>query len=157
MLNVFRMLGLMRGDRVQSESTGALTLDEVRDRSVRNAPDISALATADSRSTSILIWNYHDDDLPAAPAQISLTIDGPPNGRATVTHYRVDMDHSNAYTAWKAMGSPQSPTTTQREALMKASELQTLGPAERVVVADRRAVLTFALPRQGVSLVRLTW
>ena len=156
-LNVFRMLGLMRGDRVQSTSTGALTLDEVRDRSVRNAPDISALATADSRSASVLIWNYHDDDLPAPAAQISLTIEGPPNGRATLTHYRVDSDHSNAYTAWKTMGSPQSPTPTQRNALVKAAELQTLGPQERVMIADRRAVVTFTLPRQGVSLVRLTW
>ena len=171
-LNVFRMLGLMRGDRVQADSTGALTLDEVRDRSVRNAPDISAMAAADSRSASILIWNYHDDDLPAPPfdeaqgapsnsrgaaAQISLTVEGPPNGRATLTHYRVDTDHSNAYTAWKAMGSPQSPTASQRDALLKAAQLQTLGPPERLTIADRRAVVTFALPRQGVSLVRITW
>jgi xylan 1,4-beta-xylosidase len=33
-LNVFRMLGLMRGDRVNVNSSGALPLDEVRDRSV---------------------------------------------------------------------------------------------------------------------------
>jgi len=55
------------------------------------------------------------------------------------------------------MGSPQSPTAAQRDTLMKAAELQTLGPPERVTIADRRAVVTFALPRQGVSLVRLTW
>jgi xylan 1,4-beta-xylosidase len=156
-LNVFRMLGLMRGDRVQADSTGALTLDEVRDRGVRNAPDISAMATADSGSASILVWNYHDDDLPAPAAQISLTIEGPPNGRATLTHYRVDTDHSNAYTAWKSMGSPQPPTASQRDALLKAAQLQTLGPPERVTIADRRAVVTFTLPRQGVSLLRITW
>ena len=33
-LNVFRMLGLMSGDRVAVESTGSLPLDEVRDKSV---------------------------------------------------------------------------------------------------------------------------
>jgi xylan 1,4-beta-xylosidase len=147
----------MRGDRVQADSTGALTLDEVRDRGVRNAPDISAMATADSGSASILVWNYHDDDLPAPAAQISLTIEGPPNGRATLTHYRVDTDHSNAYTAWKSMGSPQPPTASQRDALLKAAQLQTLGPPERVTIADRRAVVTFTLPRQGVSLLRITW
>jgi xylan 1,4-beta-xylosidase len=157
-LNVFRMLGMMRGDRVLSESSGALTLDEVRDRSVRNAPDISALATSDARSVSVLVWNYHDDDLPAASAGITMTIEGPPDGRATLTHHRVDQNYSNAYTAWKAMGSPQPPTAAQRATLLRASELQRLtGVAERVAVEQRRVVLTFTLPRQGVSLLRLVW
>jgi xylan 1,4-beta-xylosidase len=156
-LNVFRMLGLMRGNRVAAESSGALTLDEVRDRSVRNAPDIGALATSDARSASVLVWNYHDDDLPAPAATIALAIDGLPNGRPTLTHYRVDTDHSNAYTVWKAMGSPQSPTPAQRDTLLKAGELQTLAAPERVTVTNQRVIVTFTLPRQGVSLVRLTW
>ena len=156
-LNVFRMLGLMTGDRVAVESSGALPLDDVRDRSVRGAPDISALATSDARSVSILVWNYHDDDLPAPDARIAMTIDGPPDGRATLTHYRVDTNHSNAYTVWKAMGSPQSPTAAQRDALLKAGQLQMLGAPERVVIANRRVVVPFSLPRQGVSLLRLTW
>jgi len=129
----------------------------VRDRSVRGAPDISALATSDARSVSILVWNYHDDDLPAPDARIAMTIDGPPDGRATLTHYRVDTNHSNAYTVWKAMGSPQSPTAAQRDALLKAGQLQMLGAPERVVIANRRIIVSFSLPRQGVSLLRLTW
>jgi len=156
-LNVFRMLGLMTGDRVAVESSGALPLDDVRDRSVRGAPDISALATSDARSVSILIWNYHDDDLPAPDARITLTIDGPADGGATLTHYRVDTNHSNAYTVWKAMGSPQSPTSAERDALLKAGQLQMLGAPERVLIANRRVVVSFSLPRQGVSLLRLVW
>ena len=35
-------------------------------------------------------WNYHDDDLPAEAAQVSLTIDGARIGRPEVTEYRVD-------------------------------------------------------------------
>src|SRR5262249_44361054 len=100
-LNVFRMLGKMSGGRIAIESTGALWLDDVRDRSVRDAADISALATADSHSVSVLVWNYHDDDLPGPPADITVTVDGMPDGRPTLTHYRIDTDHSNAYTAWK--------------------------------------------------------
>ena len=55
------------------------------------------------------------------------------------------------------MGSPQSPSASEREALIKAGQLQTLGPPARVVVASHRAVVTFTLPRQGVSLLRLAW
>src|SRR5262245_25684289 len=43
-LNVFRMLGRMVGDRVSVASTGALPLDVVRDTGVRDRPDIDALA-----------------------------------------------------------------------------------------------------------------
>jgi xylan 1,4-beta-xylosidase len=50
------------------------------------------------------VWNYHDDDLPAPPAEVELMIDGLPDGRATLTHRRVDADHGNAYARWQAMG-----------------------------------------------------
>lgn len=156
-LNVFRMLGRMTGHRVAVDSSGALALDDVRDRGVRDSADISALATSDAHSASVLVWNYHDDDLPAAGANITLTIEGLPDGRATLTHYRIDADHSNAYTLWKAQGSPQSPTAAERDALVKAGQLQTLGAPERVAVAHGRGVVTFTLPRQGVSLLRLDW
>jgi xylan 1,4-beta-xylosidase len=151
------MLGKMTGERVAVESSAALTLDDVRDRSVRNAADISALATRDARSASVLIWNYHDDDLPAAAAEISLAIEGLPDGRVTLTHYRVDTDHSNAYTVWKRMGSPQAPTAGQRDELLKAGQLNALEPPIRLGVASGRATIAFELPRQGVSLLRVIW
>ena len=156
-LNVFRMLGQMSGSRVAAESTSGLTLDDVRDRSVRDRPDISALATRDPRAAAVLVWNYHDDDVPAAPAEVTLTIEGLPPGRPTVSHYRVDQDHSNAYTSWKAMGSPPSPSPSQRATLQKAGQLQPIGTPTRETVVNGRLVVTFTLPRQGVSLVKLVW
>ena len=85
-LNTFRMLGQMTGDRVEAVSSAGLTVEEIRDKGVRGAPDISALAARSARSATVLIWNYHDDDLPAPAAAITLTIDGLPAGRATLTH-----------------------------------------------------------------------
>jgi len=156
-LNVFRMLGKMSGNRVASESTAAQSLDNVRDASVRESNDVSALASADARSCSVLVWNYHDDDLPGPAAEITLTIDGVADGKPTLTHYRVDGDHGNAYTAWKSMGSPQLPTEAQREALILAGQLQTLGAPQHVTATKHRLTTTFTLPRQGVSLLRFTW
>jgi xylan 1,4-beta-xylosidase len=156
-LNVFRMLGKMSGRRVAVESTASLPLDDVRDRSVREAADVSALASADARSASVLVWSYHDDDLPGPSADVTVTVEGMPEGRPTLTLYRVDTDHSNAYTAWKAMGSPQAPTGAQHDALVEAGLLRTIGAPERVTVANHRVTVTFTLPRQGVSLLRLGW
>jgi xylan 1,4-beta-xylosidase len=156
-LNVFRMLGQMRGDRVAVTSSAGLPLDSVRGTSVRGAADISALAARDAHSVSVLVWNYHDDDLPAAAAEVQLTITGLPTARATLAHYRVDGDRGNSYEAWKKMGAPQKPTAAQYSALERAGQLPLLSPVRTVALPDGRAVLSFTLPRQGVSLVRLVW
>ncbi len=156
-LNVFRMLGRMGGDRVRVESSGALPLDAVRDRGVRDAADVGALASRSDRSIAVLIWNYHDDDLPGPLAAIDVTIDGLPRASMSLTHERIDGDHSNAYEAWKRMGAPQPPSPAQHAALEAAGHLQPFEPARKLDVRDGRAHVSLTLPRQGVSLVRLTW
>ena len=157
-LNTFRMLGQMSGDRVQAVSSAGLTVEEIRDKGVRGSPDISALAARSARSATVLVWNYHDDDLPAPAAQVTLAIEGLPSGRAMVSHTRIDDTHSNAYAAWLKMGSPQKPTAAQYSALERASALQALRPSRRVAIgADGRVTETFDLPRKSVSFVKVTW
>ena len=156
-LNVFRMLGQMGGDRVASESTGRLALDGVRETGVREGPDINALASRQPRSIAVLVWNYHDDDRPAPDATIELTMAGVPNRRVRLTHHRIDRDHSNSYDAWKRMGSPQPPTPQQYVALERVSQLQELEPSRLVTPKDGTVAVSFTLPRQGVSLVKLAW
>jgi xylan 1,4-beta-xylosidase len=151
------MLGQMRGDRLRVDSSGAQPLDAIRDRGVREAADVSALASGDGRSVAILVWNYHDDDLPGPEAAIELTIDGLPAGPLSLSHDRVDANHSNAYEAWKRAGSPQPPTPQQYRALEAAGHLQRLEPPRRMRAVDGRARVSFTLPRQGVSLVRVSW
>jgi xylan 1,4-beta-xylosidase len=156
-LNVFRMLGRMRGDRVAVESSAGVPLETVWKNGVREAPDVSALASRDDRAIAVLVWNYHDDDLPAPATEVALTIEGVPAARPTLHHYRVDRDHSNAYEAWKKMGSPQPPTAAQHEQLAKAGELQLLAAPSRIEGRGGRVTVGFQLPRQGVSLVVLSW
>jgi xylan 1,4-beta-xylosidase len=157
-LNTFRMLGQMRGDRVKTVSSAGLRVEDIRDAGVRGAPDISALAARSERSATVLVWNYHDDDLPAPPARLTLTIDGLPAGDATVEHFRIDEHHSNSYSAWVRMGSPQQPTDVQYAELERASDLQAQSP-RRVTRVDRDGVVTetFDLPRRSVSFVKVTW
>jgi xylan 1,4-beta-xylosidase len=157
-LNTFRMLGQMSGDRVSAVSSAGLPVEEIRDKGVRGAPDISALAARAPRSATVLVWNYHDDDVPAPDAQIQLSVAGLPAGPATVTHYRIDETHSNSYSAWQKMGSPQKPTPQQYAELERASELQPLNPPRRVTIgSDGRMEETFSLPRKSVSFVKVEW
>ena len=46
--------------------------------------------------------------------------------RVLLQHYRIDDHYSNAYTAWKEMGSPQEPTPEQYARLQAAGQLQLL-------------------------------
>lgn len=158
-LNVFRMFGLLGSERVAAESSGAQSAEEVLRAGVRGQPDIHVIAARKANELEILIWNYHDDDLPVAPAPIDVSISGLPANlsRALLDHFRVDTDHSNAFTAWKEMGSPQSPSAHQYEQLESAGHLQLLTSPSFLHIVKGSAHLEFALPRQGLSLLRIAW
>jgi xylan 1,4-beta-xylosidase len=158
-LNLFRMLGLMKGERVKAASSGAISLDGLVNVGVRDSADIDAMATRTDRQASILVWNYHDVNQPAQPTPANLTITGVPTGitRVMVEHFRIDETHSNAYTVWQTMGSPQQPTTQQYNDLKSAGQLQLLGSPAWIDVADGKVSISIEMPRQSVSLLRLSW
>lgn len=156
-LNVFRMAGLMRGDRVKVESSGALELATLLKESVRGKASIDALAAGGEHEITALIWHYHDDLVPAPDAPVQLTVNGVPNKRLLVRHYRIDQQHSNAYTLWQQLGSPQQPTPAQYAQLEAAGQLQLLTSPEYVNAKNGQVELKFALPRQAVSLVQVSW
>ncbi|MBC3787099.1 xylan 1,4-beta-xylosidase [Spirosoma sp. LMG 31448] len=156
-LNVFRMFGLMTGNRVAVTPGTAYDYATIRDKSVRAEPDINALASTDARSAAIMVWNYHDDTVPAPDSPVTVTINGIPGRRAQLVHYRIDNQFSNAYEVWKKMGSPQKPTPAQVTELEKAGQLQPMGNPTSIAVENGRTTVSFRLPRQGVSLLKVTW
>ena len=157
--NVFRMFSRMGSQRIAAVSDHAVDLDTIVKQGVRERPDVAALASRDANRATILAWHYHDDDVAGPAAAVSLTIEGLGSTRRNVKlqHFRIDADHSNAYTAWQRMGSPQNPSTAQYQRLERASELAPLDGPSRIDVMDGRAALAFTLPRQAVSLVILEW
>jgi xylan 1,4-beta-xylosidase len=87
---------------------------------------------------------------------VELTITGLAPGRVRVTQSRVDREHGNSYEKWKAMGSPQPPSPAQYRELEAASKLEVLGAPATHEVRDGKVILRTTLPRQGVSLLRLS-
>ncbi len=77
-LNAFRMFGLLGTERLKAESSAAISTDEVLRDGVRGQPDINTIATRKDHEIEILIWNYHDADLPVDPAKIDLSVSGLP-------------------------------------------------------------------------------
>lgn len=158
-LNAFRMLGLMGTERLRATSSAALSSADIVQSGVRHQPDINAIATQKNHEIDVLIWNYHDDDVPSSAASIDLSITALPGSarRALVEHFRVDADHSNAFTAWKEIGSPQSLSAAEVEKLQRSGQLQLLHSPSWTNVEKGSLELRFTLPRQALSLLRLTW
>ena len=158
-LNLFRMLGLMSGERVPVTSSAALGVEQILKSGVREAADIDALAARGDHNVTALVWNYQDDEAAGATAPVQLNVSGLPAERTKilVRHYRIDQSHSNSYTVWKAMGSPQNPTSEQYAALKAAGELQLLESPRWIEAKDGVVNLAFAMPGQSVSLVELSW
>jgi xylan 1,4-beta-xylosidase len=156
-LNVFRMFGMMSGQRVAVTGNQMYPLKTILDASIRNQPDIGGLASVDKNSAGVMVWNYHDEDKqgPAVPIQINLN--GLPTKTARLTRYQIDNEHSNSYELWKKLGSPQSPTPAQIAELEKAGQLQTIGKPQQLRVANGASVVTIDLPRQGVAFLKIDW
>ncbi|HUT47147.1 MAG TPA: hypothetical protein VMX36_12755 [Sedimentisphaerales bacterium] len=156
-LNAFKMLGRLKGNELPLTSDGAVGLDEILKDSVRARPDINGMAVADGQNVKILLWNYHDFLVPAESASIQLKVKLPPDfgSKAQVTHYRIDDTHSNAYTKWLEVGSPQNLDAKMLTELKAAMELEMLEPAKLIDITNNEATFEFDLPRFGLSLIIL--
>ena len=158
-LNAFRMLGLLGGQKLKVHSSGALASEDVVQNGVRRSPDINAIAARGDHDIEVLVWNYHDIDVPFPAAAVELAINDLPTSvkRARLEHFRVDSDHSNAYTAWRSMGAPGSLSARQARELESAGQLQLLTSPIWIDIDRGQLKETFTLPRQGLSLIRLSW
>ncbi len=153
-LNVFRMFAKLGPDRISASSSAQIPLEQIVADGVRAETDVGVLATRGPQGeVAVLMWNYHDDDVPGPDAAVHLTIAGLKlKAAGSATLWRVDGANANAFAAWQKMGAPQSPNATQYQELEKASELvpQPL-QAQRVRLGARS--FEVAVPRQGVVLI----
>jgi xylan 1,4-beta-xylosidase len=158
-LNFFRMAALMKGARIAAVSNAAVSLEAKLEGGVGGQPDIDAMATAGGREAAVLLWNYQDEEKSAPSSPASVTVRGLPKtaARVLVTHYRIDDTHSNAYTVWKAMGSPQKPSSEQLAELKSADGLELLESPRWKDVQDGTVTLATDMPRHAVSLIQLSW
>jgi xylan 1,4-beta-xylosidase len=156
-LNVFRLFGMMKGTRVEASSDRMYPLFAIRDSGVRKpATDIGAVAAKEKGGATLLIWNYHDDDLPGETEKVEIEIRNVPSTNVKLQEFRIDKEHSNSYEAWKAMGSPQQPTAAQIAKLEKAGQLeQTANRSDKT--GNGVLKLHAQLPRQGIVFYKIVW
>jgi xylan 1,4-beta-xylosidase len=156
-LNIFRMFGIMNGKRIDVKPGTGLNAKEIIAKGVREKSDVNAIASKGANSICVMVWNYHDDDLTGPASPVEVTVNGIGNKKVLVQHYRVDQQFSNSFEKWKSMGKPQEPTDEEYRALERAGQLQLCTSPEWKNTNKGTVILKFDLPKQGVSLLQLTW
>ncbi|WP_231425179.1 beta-xylosidase [Pedobacter sp. Leaf250] len=153
-LNVFKMFGMMIGNRVEATSNKMYPLQTVLDSSIRKqTADIGVLAAKSQNTSTVMIWNYHDEDKKGNIDTVSLSLKGLNKSSVTITRYLIDDENSNSYEVWKKMGSPQSPSSAQIRELEKSSQLKSIGKS--IKFNPNQGSFQFELSRQGVTLLSI--
>ncbi len=156
-LNVFRMFAKMDGQRLPVSSDSAVSLPDMLRSGVRGKPDVSALAAMKGKKLTVLVWHYHDDDVRGPDAEVRVDLPGAPKGVPVVKRYLIDETHSNSFTAWQAMGSPQEPSAEQIAQLEESCKLGEVKEQPRFIEEENLSAIMVTLPRQGVTLLEMEW
>jgi len=135
-LNVFRMMGKMSGERLALDGDGM---------AARGAHDVS-----------VMVWNYADDETAVHERTVRLRVTGVPNGPAAIHRFVIDQQHSNAWTVWKRIGSPQMPSRAQYAELEKAGGLEELR-VEPVRIRDGEFHTSIEMSGESVELMVISW
>jgi xylan 1,4-beta-xylosidase len=133
--NSFEMLGRLGTQRVSLERSGSTSID--------------GIATRRGNNTQVMIYNFNEnvDDKRSEKVQLAVVL--PSSGSYKMKHYRIDENHSNAYTIWKSMGSPFNPDEAQ---LKKIKDRQGLELYEPEKVINGKFNFVVDMPHHSVSL-----
>jgi xylan 1,4-beta-xylosidase len=156
-LNFFRMAGKMDGNRLEVTTTASVSLSDVLTSGVPASADVDAIASRASHQVAVLAWNYADDPATLSTRPVILRITNLPDAPMSLHRYQIDQTHSNAWTVWKQMGSPQKPPAQQYSALEKAGKLQEFEPAKSIRLRNGTFQTNLSLPGESLTLLQLTW
>jgi xylan 1,4-beta-xylosidase len=158
-LNAFKLFARLAPKRLAVDAPAMIPVDAIIADGVRGEPDIGVVASIDEARArlTILLWNYHDvaggyDDR----RDIQLTLASLPDAGkgARAVEYTIDEKSGNAYAAWLAMGSPQTPTAGQIAKLHAAAKMRAV-PRSLTKISAGNAQLNVTLPRQSVKLIEI--
>lgn len=122
-----------------------------------NSP-IYGIATCDDegKSYQVLLF-YHLDNWAYKDTQsIQITFINIPFQNVVVKHYRIDSNHSNAYSEWVKIGKPDELNQNQLEYLKNSQELAMLYPPIEYTIEHNQLKLdSFDMPCHSISFIEL--
>jgi xylan 1,4-beta-xylosidase len=152
-LNGLRMLARLGQTRL------GVTSSHGRDVLQADAPpaEVDALASASGERVTVLVWHQADAWWDEGAAEVALEVAALPfEGPASVRHWRIDGEHSNAYAEWVRLGESQDPSPAEIARIKSRQGLELFEPQRTLEVGpDRTLRLRFPLPLFGTSLLEI--
>jgi len=119
---------------------------------------VSSFASRDSKKITIVVTNFQYDKVfnegESKTITLNISPQWSPDIKVRMKHWRIDKDHSNAFTAFKEAGSPELPNPFEIDAIKKRMDLELFEPEKQSTVEELTR-LEFELPCNGVSLVEI--
>lgn len=119
---------------------------------------VTAFATRDNDRITIVVTNHQHDRVynegPFYPVTLNIKSSWKPESEVTLKHWRIDENHSNAYTVFKELGSSGIPNPLEVDAIKERMELELLGFPKQFKMKDLNN-LSFELPCNAVSLIEI--
>ncbi|NUR95071.1 MAG: glycoside hydrolase [Kribbellaceae bacterium] len=158
LLNAYRMLSLLGPDRIRTSSDAAWNIGELEHTDGSSMPEeVDALGSrADDGTVAVLIWRHIDDQYQTSDDEtpVRVVLRNVPAGEYRLRHRRIDADHSNSFTVWQQLGSPQDPTPPELAAIHARQGLEDFD-AERNLTVAGDLTLDVSLPLPSASLLVL--
>ena len=154
--NIFKMYAKLGYQRVDITSSRGMNPEKYADYwGDGQGAEINGWATlTGTKSAEILLYCHEDTWDTDSSYEISLAAANLPfEGPYKVTHYRIDKNHSNAYTEWVRQGRPDYPDDCQYEAIKARDGLELLCPVQTVTPYNGKLKLEFNMPVKSVSLI----
>jgi xylan 1,4-beta-xylosidase len=124
-------------------------LRELGDQRIANDSNNVIVTKTAGGGLAIVLWNLVDPDAQGSPRTINLTFaQVAPTTRVSIQ--RIDQEHGDVLSHYKAMGSPEDPTPAQVEQLNRESALP---PPQQTTLRDRKLSLT--LTPNALVLIKL--
>jgi len=138
-LNALRVLGKLGEKRlIVTEQENAL---------------VKALATArEDGSIQVMAVNFKEEFGYDQTVAVQIELQGLQTGSWSCLHYRIDRDHSNAYTVWQVMGRPLIPDSEQLAMIRRRQGLELAEPEFTIASSDEKALIQTTMPPQSISL-----
>jgi len=139
--NFFSLMGKLGTERIKLDRTGDTSID--------------GLATRRGKGIQVMVYNFNQDVNDRELKKADLVVTLPSSGKYELTHYRIDENHSNAYTIWKSMGKPYNPTEAQLNQIKSRQGLELYEPEKVINAKENKITLALQLPHHSVSLLVL--
>ena len=157
-LNAYRMLSRLGDTRLAVESSRSWPIERLDGGDAGMPEEVDALATAGRGGVRVLVWRHADDQYAtdARAAAVTVRLEHLPfGGDVRVSHWRIDAEHSNSHTAWRALGAPQDPSPRELSAIEERQGLERLEPDQTAKVREGALTMRIALPLPSVSLIEV--